>query len=143
MRNRLIVRNLVALVFVAMLAAACGPTSSDLPVNDDASDQILVPSAACVEGEPDCVDTVVEGDPLPLPPADGPTDGSASGTCLAGEPDCADDPSLPPAQPLPNPNDGLDRMITVTDAIAGNIQGIPVGEPFPAVRWRRLPSHRR
>lgn len=64
--------RLVVLATALVLAlAACGggtdadePTAGDLPIN---------PAAACIETQPDCQDTVVDGEPLFV--GDEPTDG--------------------------------------------------------------------
>ncbi len=96
-----VLRGAAVLAVLVLVAAACGDGSTDdapaaadladavstvsLPPNDDPGASPVL-SGACVEGEPDCTDTLVTGDDEPLPvPGDDPMTGGAvaSGGMLA------------------------------------------------------------
>lgn len=89
-----------AILAMVIVVAACGDGSSDgdlapsgpagtvdtgpLQHDDDPGEHPAI-SGACVEGEPDCTDTIVVGDDEPLPPpGDEPVPPPAGGAVVSG-----------------------------------------------------------
>ncbi|MDJ0923287.1 MAG: hypothetical protein QNJ77_01890 [Acidimicrobiia bacterium] len=69
----------------AFVVAACGggdDTTSELPIADNGDNPAT--AGACLEGEPDCVDTIV-GEPTDLPQADGGDEPTAPAAIPVGD----------------------------------------------------------
>jgi hypothetical protein len=107
------------LLAVALVAAACGGGDDDgsapqppgseepapvLPTNDDPGATPPAAAGACLEGEPDCVDTLV-GDPVPLPPP-------------------GDDPAGDDGGPVVSGGMLVDGGLTVSEALATDATGV-------------------
>lgn len=75
-------RPLLVTAALGLLLVGCAGGPADdaaLPTADDlGAEGTPATSGLCVEDEPDCQDTVVDGDP-------------AAGSCLAGDPNCTDE----------------------------------------------------
>lgn len=132
---------LLVLLVLGVLAAACA-SDAELPIDDtDATNgDAPISQGACIEDEPDCLDTGVVQDLPTEPLGDG---GGAAGTCLEGTGDCNDTPG-PQLEPLPmNGEDGdgpgdtdtatgfvVDGGLTVTEALEGTVEGIVAVKGF-------------
>ena len=68
----MVIRRLLLFVSaLALVAAACGTDTADLPVNPNPGAEPPGIAGACLEGEPDCNDTLEPGEvPDDLPPSD-------------------------------------------------------------------------
>lgn len=107
----------VALVAALMVVlAACGSEAdqvSELPTNDNPGDAPAA-AGACLEGEPDCIDTgVITDEPLPLPGDDTDDAGSSDdgGTVVSG-------------------GMTVDGGLTISEALASDVTGIIAVQGF-------------